>query len=56
MQITKEQFEKMMEAAMPLIKWMNENSHPHCTCHVDLCSVKLTEEVAMNKTVEFLKD
>ncbi len=46
----------MLEAAKPLIKWMNENCHPHCTAHVDQTGVELTEGVATAQTAEFLRD
>lgn len=54
--ITKEQHETMMEAAKPLLKWMNENCHPHCTAHVDQSDVELTEGIARGKTMEFVLD
>jgi len=46
MTITKEQQEQMLEAAKPLIKWMNQNCHPHQTIRVELDSVELTESIA----------
>ena len=35
MTITEKQQEEMLEAAKPLIRWLNENCHPHCTARVD---------------------
>ena len=54
--VTEEQRQSMLEASKPLMQWMNENCHPHCTAHVDCNTVELTEGVAMNRTNEFLKD
>lgn len=54
--ITKEKSDEMLEMAKPLMKWMNENCHPHCIVHVDQNTVALTEGVAMNRTDEFLLD
>ena len=54
--LTNEQFDQMLEAAKPLIKWMNDNCHPHCTAHVNHVAVELTEGIATNRTEEFLKD
>jgi len=54
--ITPEQFDLMLEAAKPLIKWMNENCHPHCTARVDQYRVELMEGIATNQTEEFLRD
>ena len=54
--ITEEQRQSMLEAAKPLIAWMNENCHPHCEMVVDCNTIKLTEGIATNGTDEFLKD
>ena len=56
MTLTQEQQQAMLEAAKPLIKWMNENCHPHCTAHVDQNNIELTEGIATNRTDEFLRD
>jgi hypothetical protein len=56
MTLTPEQFVQMLDAAKPLIKWLNDNCHPHCTAQVDNTSVTLTEEIAENRTMEFLHD
>ena len=56
MTITQEQQQQMLEAAKPLIKWMNDNCNPHCSAQVDQNSVELSEGVAANITSEFLKD
>lgn len=54
--ISAEQRGAMLEAAKPLIAWMNENCHPHCEARVDQSTIVLTEGVAINSTYEFLKD
>jgi hypothetical protein len=54
MTITQHQSEQMLEAAKPLIKWLNENCHPHCAVHVDQRSAELVEAVAMVKTDDYL--
>ncbi len=54
--LNNEQYKLLLEAAKPLIKWLNENCHPHCEAHVDQNSVRLTEDVARNMTNEFIKD
>lgn len=56
MKITEEQAKEMLEAAKPLIKWMSENCHPHCTARVDQNTIELTEGIATNRTDEFLRD
>ena len=54
--LTKKQIAEMLEAAKPLIQWMNENCHPHCTAHVDSTDVELTEGIARERTQEFVRD
>lgn len=56
MTLSEPQQHEMLEAAKPLIKWMNENCHPHCTAIVDQTRIELMEGVASNKIEEFLKD
>jgi len=56
MTITKEQQEQMLEAAKPLIKWLNENCHPHCSAHVDQSTIELKEGIASNRTDEYIRD
>ena len=56
MTITKKQQEEMLEAAKPLVRWLNENCHPHCAARVDQNTVELTEGVASLRTDEFLRD
>ena len=53
--LTKEQQQSMLQAAKPLIKWMNDNCNPHCTVRVDQTDVELTEGVARITTDEFIK-
>ena len=54
--LTQEQQDSMLEAAKPLIKWLNENCHPHCQAKVDTNSVELLECIARNITIDFIKD
>lgn len=56
MTITEEQQLTMLEAAKPLIKWMNENCHPNCTALVDQMRIELVEGIATNATEEFMRD
>jgi len=46
---------EMLEAAKPLIKFINE-FHPHHTIILDHTKVELLEGVMINSTEEFLKD
>ena len=54
--LTEQQAIEMLEVAKPLIKWMNENCHPHCQVQVDQTDVVIWEGVARQRTNEFLKD
>ncbi len=44
------------EASKPLIKWMNENGHPHMYVIVDPTGAELVEGLGNFRTDEFLKD
>ena len=54
MTVTEGKAKEMLEAAKPLMKWMAQNCHPHCTATVDCASVDLAECVANEATDEFL--
>lgn len=56
MSLTKEQQESLLTASKPLIRWMNENCHPHVTAIVDCINVELVEGICRTGTEEFLKD
>ncbi len=52
-----EELERLKEAATPLIKYLNDNHHPHVTCIVTSTSVELLEGVMVYpKIYEFIKD
>jgi hypothetical protein len=55
MTIQDEKAKEMLEAAKPLIKWINENCHLHTVAHVTCVDVELVEGVAYEKTYEFLR-
>jgi hypothetical protein len=56
MTITPQQREELLEAAKPLIRWLNENTHPHCKVLVDTAGLELVEGVSSARTFEFIKD
>lgn len=56
MEITEKQRQEMLEAARPLLKWHNDNCHPHCRLIVDANTIELIEGVATNSTDDYLKD
>lgn len=43
MSLSAQQLDEMLIAARPLIKWLNENCHPHVEATVDLTTVSLQE-------------
>lgn len=54
--ITKAQQDELLECGRPLIKWLNDNCHPHVTVLVNQTSIELLEGVARIPTDEYLKD
>jgi hypothetical protein len=49
--ITKEQNEKMIELATPLMRWLADNCRPHCAVFVGRNFVELAESIALNPDV-----
>ena len=53
----RERGESFKQAALPLIKWLCENMHPHVTAIVTPTSAELTEGVcATGPILEYVKD
>ena len=46
----------LLEAAKPLIKYLNDNYHPMCTAIVTLTNVEILEGIECDNTDEFIKD
>lgn len=54
--LSKEQIDAMLEAAKPLVKFLNENCHPHVKVIVEPDGAEIVEGYARVKIEEFLKD
>ncbi len=54
--LKKEQIDAFEEAAKPLVKWLNDNCHPHVTVVVTPSGAELSEGVAFVPIKEFIKD
>ena len=46
MRFTLNEIETLREAALPLMQWLNDNCHPHCTVMVDSERIELVEGLA----------
>lgn len=44
------------ELAKPLVKWLNENYHPHVTVIITPTSVELMEGLFTSPITEYIKD
>jgi len=51
-----ERLQSFTEATKPLIKWLNDNGHPHMTIIVSTTHAELLEGVVAINTHEFVKD
>lgn len=52
-----EQREKMLEASLPLIKYLNENHHPHVTVNVTATSCVMVEGCMSNSNIlDYVED
>jgi len=56
MTMTTEQRAQFEALTRPLIKWLNENCHPHTTIVVEPDSAELLEGVCAFKTADYIKD
>lgn len=56
MVLTPEQRKTFEEAARPLIKWLNENCHPHVTALVEPDRAELVEGVSMVRVPDYIRD
>ena len=46
MKITPDQIEALREAVLPLMQWLNDNCHPHCTVMVNSERIEIVEGLA----------
>ena len=44
------------KAAKPMIKFLNDNCHPHCSVYVDTTRAELVEGIAAVVDESFVKD
>lgn len=57
MKDNREKLAELQKAAEPLLKYLNENFHPHVTVIVTPTSVELTESImSISKIFDFVKD
>lgn len=54
--LTKEQIDALREAALPLMQWLNDNCHPHCTAIVDSEWIELVEGLATARREQIRKE
>ena len=54
--LTPEQKASLLEAAKPLMKWLNENCHPMIQAQVDQTQIELLEGQHIEVIHEFVKD
>jgi hypothetical protein len=53
---TREQLDELDKAAEPLIKFLNDNCHPHTAAIVNPDSVEIVEAVCYLTNNKFIKD
>ena len=54
--ITEQQRNELAEVCKPVMKWLNDNCHPHVTILVERDGAVLAEGIATIKTLEYIKD
>ena len=53
---TKEQRKQLEELSKPLIRFLNDNFHPHISIIIDPVSAKLKEDVCRIVVKDYIKD
>ncbi|MFA5378819.1 MAG: hypothetical protein WC455_23910 [Dehalococcoidia bacterium] len=56
MNLTDKQRKEFEEVTRPLIKWLNDNGHPHVTVIVDNTVAQMFEGICVFHTEEYWKD
>ena len=54
--LTKEQIDEIAKLSEPLIKYMNDNFHPHTAIVIETGAVTVVEELAIVPITKFIKD
>ena len=54
--LKKEQFKEFEKVVKPVMKWLNENCHPHVEITIESTRAELKEGTAAIKTLEFVTD
>lgn len=54
--LSKQQMMEFEAASKPLIKWLNENCHPHVTVIIDCGSANLSEGICRVVVKDYIKD
>lgn len=54
--LTEKQRKSYEEAVRPIIKWLNDNCHPHVTVVADCSHAELSERVNSFRTEDYWKD
>ena len=53
---TEEQRAEFEKLTRPIIKWLNDNCHPHCSIHIDTGRAELVEGVCAYSTEDYWPD
>ena len=54
--LTEAQIEELKQAAMPLMRWMGKNLHPHVKAIVDSSRTELLEGIAVASRISYGPD
>ncbi len=54
--MTNDKMKDFQQLTKPLIKWLNDNHHPHVTLIITPTSAELLEGILAFPTTEFIKD
>lgn len=54
--MNEQQYEELKALCLPLIKWLNDNMHPHAKIIIDTTCYELVEGLTAGYTTEFVKE
>ncbi len=56
MVVTEKQRQEFEKLARPMIEWLNNNCHPHCSVNITQDSAELLEGVCVVNTKDYILD
>lgn len=56
MTVTPQQQEELQALVEPIVKWLNDNCHPHVSVQITPVAFDLSEGICFSPIIKYLKD